>query len=216
MRATTSGTSTRKPSLIFDADLHGLPQHGNVDVPVVGWAAGATGPSVDAVSWRLRRDGGQRDGERKKRRRREKSWGGGAFYTPTHVPSSSATGPSLLPCQCQCQCHMAPSQSVMFTLFTLNTCKEGALTRHYNWKLFIMRLLSQSKSCSVQWNDTCLISNTKGVIYAAENKPNTQSASLISLSILEIQSPFWAVALGQFSSVLVVTSNSFLQLTQDA
>ena len=57
MRATTSGTSTRKPGLLFDADLHGLPQHGNVDVPVVGWAAGATRPSVYTVSWGLRRDG---------------------------------------------------------------------------------------------------------------------------------------------------------------
>ena len=54
MRATTSGTPTRKPGLIFVADLHGLPQHGNVDVPVVGEAAGATGPSAYAVSWGLR------------------------------------------------------------------------------------------------------------------------------------------------------------------
>ena len=81
MRATNSGTSTRKPGLMFVADLHGLPQHGKVDVPVVGWAAGATGPSADAVSWGLRRDGGQRDGKRR-RRRREGSQGGGYPFIP--------------------------------------------------------------------------------------------------------------------------------------
>ena len=74
MRAATSGTSTRKPGLLFDADLHGLPQHGDVDVPVVGWAAGATGSSAYTVSWG---DGGQRDGERKKRRREEEKGVGG-------------------------------------------------------------------------------------------------------------------------------------------
>ena len=45
MRATTSRTSTRKPSLIYVADLHV-----NVDVRVVGEAAGATGPFAYAVS----------------------------------------------------------------------------------------------------------------------------------------------------------------------
>ena len=54
MRATTSGTSTRKPSLMFDADLHGPHTYGNVMVPVVGEAACATASSADAVSWGLR------------------------------------------------------------------------------------------------------------------------------------------------------------------
>ena len=37
MRATTSGTSTRKLGLLFDADLHRPHnKHGNVMIPVVG------------------------------------------------------------------------------------------------------------------------------------------------------------------------------------
>ena len=87
IRATTSGTSTRKPGLLFGADLHGPHnKQGNVMIPVVGQAACATAPSAYAVSWGLRRDDGQRDGER--RRREEEKWGEGPFYTPrnTYLP----------------------------------------------------------------------------------------------------------------------------------
>ena len=54
MRATTSGTSTRKTGLLSDADLHGPHAYGNVMIPVVGEAACATAPSADTVSWGLR------------------------------------------------------------------------------------------------------------------------------------------------------------------
>ena len=86
MRATTSGTSTRKTSLLFDADLQGPHAYGNVMVPVVGEAACATRPSACAVS------GGYGEmvvkgmgrGEEKEKRRN----GGRAPFIPrTHVPS---------------------------------------------------------------------------------------------------------------------------------
>ena len=66
---------------MFDADLHGPHTYGNVMVPVVGEAPSATVPFACAVSWGLRRDGGQRDGERRRRRREEEKWGEGSFYT---------------------------------------------------------------------------------------------------------------------------------------
>ena len=71
MRATTSGTSTRKPGFLFDADLHGPHNNGNVMIPVVGEAACATGPSACAVSGgygdMVVREMGRREEEEKKR-----------------------------------------------------------------------------------------------------------------------------------------------------
>ena len=46
MRAMTSGTSTRKPGFLFDADLHGPHTYGDVMVPVVGEAACASAYAV--------------------------------------------------------------------------------------------------------------------------------------------------------------------------
>ena len=86
-----------KLGLIFDANLHGLPQYGNVDVPVVGWAAGATEPSAYAVSWGLRRAGGQMDGEERKRREEKlRRKGGGGLYTPTCLAKMGTFPPMRL------------------------------------------------------------------------------------------------------------------------
>ena len=90
MRATTSGTSTRTPGLISDADLHGPHnKQGNVMIPVVGQAACATGPSVNAVSGATVRWWSEEWGGEKKKRRREMG-GGDLLYPQEHVPSSSS------------------------------------------------------------------------------------------------------------------------------
>ena len=107
MRATTSGTSTRKPGFLFDADLHGPHNNGNVMIPVVGEAAYATAHSADAVSWATVRWWSERWRGEKKKRRIEMG-GGALLYTQQTVPSLS------------CHCHMP---TFLFTLFT----QEGAL-----------------------------------------------------------------------------------------
>ena len=97
MRATTSGSSTRKPGLMFDADLHGPHnKYRNVMVPVVGEAACATGPSACAVSWgygeMVFRGMWRREEEKRK------IWGEGALlYLQVELIKSIRKSPVMCP-----------------------------------------------------------------------------------------------------------------------
>ena len=117
MRATTSGTSTRTLGLISDADLHGPHNNGNVMVPVVGEAACATVPSVNAVSGGGRGRGGggeggwterwwpERWGGEKKKRRREMGGRVLLYPKPTCLPQVRQV-PHTCPVNINVTCHL--------------------------------------------------------------------------------------------------------------